>query len=808
MLAREVIQQIKLGLKSPDPTVFDAAYELVKTITDDETIDLLTKGTNSTTHWAADDFVAPRWLGGKGANARQRCALAHLFANAKDGSRTAQLRRDVNRLSDSFGRGRPQEWDLAPFTRFENLEEIKLYLGFGEVPELQHFRALTSLALASYGAEKFRLASVASNTLEELSLARVENVGVDLSQTPKLAVLHLDLSGPPLKILGTSIKEVYSTCEVHVEAEGAPSLVSLAAPDVVFTCEVLPNFRTLRCSLFGPLNVALPSLVELDVSGPLQNLEWIGRQPSVQKLSVCGDLLKSIDGSDLPALKSISLKDSALKNLDLTQFGELEEVSLANARDLINLTLGPSVKSLSLTNARGISEFEQITGNGLKSVHFRQVTISLVRKQPIDSLTHVSIENSWILDCAGVSMLPSLQQLTIASEGLRSLSGIEGHPKLRDIRIEQRSKALTNVDAAQALPSLKSLYLTGKVGVNKSTIPSVIHHAIWPRRLVAGSKPPKPSGKPKPKVVKGATGSQVARLKKLLLSRDMDRMNQAVELAASLADESVFEALLGGVTVTSETVPPASRRSEHLLPPGSNLDVVVPNALFDSGPQLRVFRQHAMLALLGAAGNVYGESLRSQIKTLELSGRVSKWKAVPVDVGTLTNYPNLRCLSITEAPQILHLDALLQCKLEALYIQFYRYEHKLDDLPAPIKLKELHLSGAMGENLSLVNFSVTDRVTIDGEVTSLSHTDRPAVNFVGLTELCLLHGAVHLLTAQRVMPKRLVIDRVTASFLQTLAPLEVDSLHIARIIKDAPIPDWVTQKRKESRSRKATPPTG
>lgn len=260
--------------------------------------------------------------------------------------------------------------------------------------------------------------------------------------------------------------------------------------------------------------------------------------------------------------------------------------------------------------------------------------------------------------------------------------------------------------------------------------------------------------------VERQAGSQVAKLKKLLLANDLDKVAQGVELAASLSDPVIYEALLGGVTLEHEKV--VFARWVNLGPDLQieNLDVILPNALFDASSGSRVFRQHALLGLITSARGVYGDAIRCGIKML----RMSAGRKGTIDVAPIVHLPNLRKLLVSQSSRIEHIDALLDCSLECLRISEVDNE-SLEGLSRPLKLKELVIN-AHGPKpvLSGSNFEVSDCVTLVGNAFS-------DANFRGLNELRLYgEESVNLLVTQKVMPKRIHLNRTKASFLQTLNP--------------------------------------
>src|SRR5262245_18135610 len=131
-----------------------------------------------------------------------------------------------------------------------------------------------------------------------------------------------------------------------------------------------------------------------------------------------------------------------------------------------------------------------------------------------------------------------------------------------------------------------------------------------------------------------------ARLKKLLLARDVDLVEQGVELVVSLDDPELWDALLEGV----EWIPPCEEQW-----PGRTVTVAggwTPNALFTGTAPAQPFHELALTLLVAHAPG----PVRDQVTGLRIRGSERLWRTaarlgrIPLDA--LERYPNLRALDL------------------------------------------------------------------------------------------------------------------------------------------------------------------
>lgn len=177
----------------------------------------------------------------------------------------------------------------------------------------------------------------------------------------------------------------------------------------------------------------------------------------------------------------------------------------------------------------------------------------------------------------------------------------------------------------------------------------------------------------------------IARLKRLLLARDVDQVLQGVQLAAALDDADVYEALLSGVTWSEGWVHRRRWRGPGL----------VGNALFTG---TRPAQPYLDLALTLLVAHSPLQALKEQVVALRLEashggeGPPLAW--LPLD--GLQRYPNLRELAVVGPTRLGSLEPLGRCpSLIRLSLQErIQLSGDLRALGSSATLAELDLRGA------------------------------------------------------------------------------------------------------------------
>lgn len=135
---------------------------------------------------------------------------------------------------------------------------------------------------------------------------------------------------------------------------------------------------------------------------------------------------------------------------------------------------------------------------------------------------------------------------------------------------------------------------------------------------------------------------QIATLKKLLRSRDLDRILQGVELAAALDDITVWEQLLDGVTYETGTDRPALRRHKWSRP-APTVGRFVPGGIFDGNTNSMLWDELAIALLVARSRH----PLRDAVTALSFSGGDYR-SIMPIRLDGLDGFPRLETLELTD----------------------------------------------------------------------------------------------------------------------------------------------------------------
>jgi hypothetical protein len=146
----------------------------------------------------------------------------------------------------------------------------------------------------------------------------------------------------------------------------------------------------------------------------------------------------------------------------------------------------------------------------------------------------------------------------------------------------------------------------------------------------------------------------LARLKKLLLSREVDLIVQGVEFVAALGEQEVWDALLQGVTYAPDRA--VETRSGTWKGPG-----LVPNPLFTGTGPAQVYHDLA-LTLLVAHSPL--EELKAQVTSLRLRASAGGWRDPRISRMPLEGFeqfPNLTSLMLETPAAMDDISVLGRC---------------------------------------------------------------------------------------------------------------------------------------------------
>jgi len=445
-----------------------------------------------------------------------------------------------------------------------------------------------------------------------------------------------------------------------LELRALPALRALEGLD---ECEALWRLEV-RGSGFGKHPVPPTTRTLVTEEGPaswppsLRRLHWLGEHPL----------------PPLPEeLESLAIERHAGEDLRvLAGARRLRRLRIASAPSLTSLGgLGPehaSLQSISITGA-------PIGSFGWEAPPPALETLLLVdtRVPTLDGLAGAPLRNvvvrgdRQLVDVGGLANAP-LERLDVRGcVELADLSPLAGIDTWVDLRV-------------------------GNTKVRRyRDVPAHAREVVRPRRLRRKTRAERDV--PRPDTAKGALRTPVARLKKLLRSRDVSVVAQGAELLASLGSPEASRALAGGVRFEkvprAELDPPPSTPQEIL--PELEVGALRPNALFDSGRRLRPIRQYALRRVLASApSGSEAARLREEVTELALTGATSKKASGPVHLAGLERFSKLRRLVVVAADGVEDLEVLPEMPaLEELVLASIRT--RAEGLPELPRLRELRI---------------------------------------------------------------------------------------------------------------------
>ncbi|MEN0060822.1 MAG: hypothetical protein AAGA48_01670 [Myxococcota bacterium] len=235
--------------------------------------------------------------------------------------------------------------------------------------------------------------------------------------------------------------------------------------------------------------------------------------------------------------------------------------------------------------------------------------------------------------------------------------------------------------------------------------------------------------------------SQFARLKRLLLARDVDLVVQGVDLVVALDDEELWARLLEGIRYDPDPEPRRWGAADRTGP------TFTPNRLFTGTAPAQLYHDLAMVLLIAEAPD---PTLRNAVTALRVRGQVNllsdRWTLDPWPLDRLAAYPNLQQLILSVHPDA-ELGELARCaRLEVLALKLRRERANLEGVGAIPSLRHLVVTGALRSTAGLDDRNV-DRIVYRGpalpDTTGLGgHIDVLQVQAVHAVDLGGLRGAV------------------------------------------------------------------
>jgi len=362
--------------------------------------------------------------------------------------------------------------------------------------------------------------------------------------------------------------------------------------------------------------------------GALQDLSAFGRLPALRHLAIHARRLPSVEGLGAhPKLEHLDLRTTSVR--DLTPLGRL-----------------PALRTCVITG-----DVEHLWPADAAPPQLRSFEADR------SLLTHVD----------GLAGCTELELVRLRHARVVDVGGLANHPRLKTLDL-RGARDLKDLQPLGEPPCLERLEL-GATKVTRTRVPEALHPLVRPPSLVK-KRSRRKSRAPKPEVLRGRRGRQVARTRKLLLTRSFEKIDHAIEILAGLGDPEVFGGLLDGVSYE-----PAAR-------PAGRLDRIEakrygsfrPNQVFEHARVVAPWRTHALRGLLAVAPTGSDAAkVRDAVSTLLVSGVGARRQKFPVDLGPLAHYPALVALAVRRSTHVRGLDAISRMRrLEQLQLHDVR----------------------------------------------------------------------------------------------------------------------------------------
>ena len=235
------------------------------------------------------------------------------------------------------------------------------------------------------------------------------------------------------------------------------------------------------------------------------------------------------------------------------------------------------------------------------------------------------------------------------------------------------------------------------------------------------------------------TRSVIARLKKLLLQRDIEAIHQGVELTVSVDNTAVRNTLLDGVTYD----------------PGGEFGRLVPNKIFSTTKVGQPWHDLAVTLLLAHSSL----PLKNQVTSLTVGSKNIKTPLPVFSIKGYNKFPNLERLQIQNITDLKDTDSLGQCEtLKQLEISATDFQNittppnlqhltlNQNEQNKPIDLAQLSTIKTLTNlNLSCNRINAEDTKNLT-KLTKLTHLElnRNDIGFKGMEQLAKLSDLTHL----------------------------------------------------------------
>lgn len=307
----------------------------------------------------------------------------------------------------------------------------------------------------------------------------------------------------------------------------------------------------------------------------------------------------------------------------------------------------------------------------------------------------------------GLEACTSLRSVWLAETRVKDVSALRDHPMLG--RLDLSRTPVVDLRALGTPPALRKIVVSNKIRddrIDATLIPALDPPSALKRTKKTRAKRTRAKKQLAPKPKKLAS-----KIEKLLLARDMERIDQGVELLRALDDVSLFDALLQGTRY-------------HVS--GPNEARLLSDGWLESSSVVLPFRRHAMRAIAGAApAGSLGATLRAGVDTLMIDGQRTKKDRVRISLAGLDAFGTLKRLRVEDASEILRQEVLADIP------SLERFElRRIDKTPSPLHLpatiRTLALSHHDLAGLSTSGWDALHAVSLVGSSTPNLDTLRDA----------------------------------------------------------------------------------
>ena len=337
---------------------------------------------------------------------------------------------------------------------------------------------------------------------------------------------------------------------------------------------------------------------------------------------------------DITALKGISkiesLSFSGCPSISKTEGLESIEIEDLSCHDC-NINILQSLNNLKVKTLYLYLDKSMTSLEGLKA--WKSVT-----NLNIDSNSSYDEKNENFKSLAGIDIFSNINFLGLENcKKIKNLIGIEKLEHLEKINLTGCS-ALKEVNSLSELSNLEELKMDGCTQVDHLPRPKVMEDrekvkkyqlkllkALGKDIPIAKTKKSKTSKDSKPSVDK----KTFSKITKLLTTRDVNLIDQGLELVRSLDNESLYQKLLKGIEykVFKSKTWSGEEQEEGRL---------VANSTFTGSGPAQPYLNYAMRGLINNAPNDFVQKLRSEVKELKIDF-----------FGDISNFVNLERLDMS-----------------------------------------------------------------------------------------------------------------------------------------------------------------